>query len=456
MEAKLHILIADDESIVHATIGDYLSDIGHRIDSAYDGREALEMIVAHEYDLALIDIKMPKMEGIELLKKVQTIRPELSIVLITGHGTMEMVIQALREGAVDFLTKPIKFLELDAVIEKSIRIHELRKGQRHLRETIRGLQNADNLRFDNRALIGMSQATQQVRAMIKQAVESRVETVLMVGETGTGKEVAAREIHFQSSRGENPFIAVNCPALPESLVESELFGHVKGAFTGATVERAGYFEMANGGTLFLDEIGDLSLPVQAKLLRVLETRSLRRIGGSREIAVKVRIIAATNTPLETLVKEGTFRRDLLYRLNIFPIHIQPLRTRKEDIPPLAEHFLTLYSKRSGKKVSGIKPEAMKLLLHYDYPGKVRELQNILERAAIICRDNAIDTEHIIFQPAAAASRGDEGPKAQSSDDERTIIIKALENAHWNRRKAAASLGMPYSTLRYKMTVLGIS
>jgi transcriptional regulator with PAS, ATPase and Fis domain len=214
--------------------------------------------------------------------------------------------------------------------------------------------------------------------------------------------------------------------------------------------------MANGGTLFLDEIGDLSLPVQAKLLRVLETRSLRRIGGSREIAVKVRIIAATNTPLETLVKEGTFRRDLLYRLNIFPIHIQPLRTRKEDIPPVAEHFLTLYSKRSGKKVFGIKPEAMKLLLHYDYPGNVRELQNILERAAIICRDDAIDTKHIIFQPAAAASQGDDGPKAQSSDDERTVIIKALENTHWNRRKAATLLGIPYSTLRYKMTVLGIS
>ena len=454
MENELNILIADDEAIVHKTIGDYLRDVGHKINSTYDGQSALKMIQENEYDLALVDIKMPKMDGLALLDKIQTICPEMSVVLITAHGTVESVVRALRQGAVDFLTKPVKFLDLDAVLEKSIRIRELRQGQRHLRETIRGLQASENLRHANRKLIGMSRNIQKVREHIKQVVDAKLDTILIEGETGTGKEVVAREIHFQTCSDEDAFIAVNCPALPDSLVESELFGHTKGAFTGATSERAGYFELADGGTLFLDEIGDLSPSAQAKMLRVLETRTLRRIGGSKEKKVNVRVIGATNTSLEKLVDEGKFRRDLLYRLNLYPIHIDPLRERKPDIRPLAEHFLNLYAKRSGRKLLNFSPDVMELLLEYDYPGNVRELQHIVERAAILSRGNQIKTDHIIIQSSTSPTVRSSSSAAKS-DQEREAILDALEKTHWNRREAAKMLGMPYSTLRYKIDTLGI-
>jgi DNA-binding NtrC family response regulator len=455
MEQVLEIIIVDDEEIVHTTIGDYLRDVGHHVEGARNGIDALEKIMTHEYDLALADIRMPRMDGLKLLEEIQKIRPELSVILITAHGTMETVVQALRLGAVDFLTKPVKFLELDAVIEKALRVRELRQEQRHLQETIRGIQTAEYLRTDNRRLIGMSQTTQQVRELITQAVEAKVDTILITGETGTGKEVVAREIHFQTYPDEAPFIAVNCPALPESLVESELFGHKKGSFTGATTDRAGYFELANDGTLFLDEIGDLSQAAQAKMLRVLETRSLRRIGGKKEIQVNVRVIAATNVSLDKCVEAGTFRRDLFYRLNLFPIHLLPLRERLEDIRPLAEHFLNVYSRKSGRTFKGFAEEVFGILLKYDYPGNARELQNIIERAAILCKDNEIQSKHIIIQSPSFQSQ-QIAPQKIQDETEREMILHALEETRWNRRQAAKKLGMPYSTLRFKMTQLGIS
>ena len=455
MKHGLEVIIVDDEEIVHTTIGDYLRDVGHHVEGTRNGIDALEKIKTHEYDLALVDIRMPRMDGLTLLEEIQKTRPELSVILITAHGTMETVVQALRLGAVDFLTKPVKFLELDAVIEKALRVRELRRGQRHLRETIRGLQTSESLRTGNRRLIGMSQAIQQVRRLIVHAVEAAVDTILITGETGTGKEVVAREIHFQSHSDEAPFIAVNCPAIPESLIESELFGHTKGSFTGATTDQAGYFELADGGTLFLDEIGDLSSAAQAKILRVLETRTLRRIGGKKEIQVNVRVIAATNVPLEERVEAGTFRRDLFYRLNLFPIHMQPLRERSEDIRPLAEHFLNVYSRKSGRSFAGFAPEVFDILTRYDYPGNARELQNIIERAAIICQEENIQLEHIIIQSSSLTSQPVLPPKSEE-DSEREAIVQALEETHWNRRKAAKKLGMPYSTLRFKMTQLNIS
>lgn len=455
MTYALHILIVDDEDIVHTTIGDYLRDVGHQVESARDGVKALELLNARDYDLALVDIRMPRMDGIALLGEIQKIRPDLSVILITAHGTMETVIQALRLGAVDFLTKPVKFLELDAVIEKALRVRRLRQGQRHLRETIRGLQASEYLRTDNRRLVGMSQALQQIRELITHAVDAAVDTILITGETGTGKEVVARAIHFQAHSDEAPFIAVNCPAIPETLIESELFGHTKGSFTGATTDQAGYFELADGGTLFLDEIGDLSPAAQAKILRVLETRTLRRIGGKKEKQVNVRVIAATNVSLEHHVEAGTFRRDLFYRLNLFPIHVPPLRDRPEDIRPLAEHFLAMYSRKSGRSFEGFAPEAFETLVRYDYPGNARELQNIIERAAIICKEEHIQPEHIIIQSSALTSQP-VLPQKSKEDSEREAIVQALEETHWNRRKAAKKLGMPYSTLRFKMTQLNIS
>lgn len=455
MTHALHILIVDDEDIVHTTIGDYLRDVGHQVESARDGVKALELLNAHDYDLALVDIRMPRMDGIALLGEIQKIRPDLSVIMITAHGTMETVIQALRLGAVDFLTKPVKFLELDAVIEKALRVRQLRQGQRHLRETIRGLQASEYLRAGNRRLVGMSQALQQIRELITHAVDAAVDTILITGETGTGKEVVARAIHFQAHSDEAPFIAVNCPAIPETLIESELFGHTKGSFTGATTDQAGYFELADGGTLFLDEIGDLSPAAQAKILRVLETRTLRRIGAKKEKQVNVRVIAATNVSLEHHVEAGTFRRDLFYRLNLFPIHVPPLRDRPEDIRPLAEHFLAMYSRKSERSFTGFAPEVFDTLVRYDFPGNARELQNIIERAAIICKEEHIQPEHIIIQASSLTSQPVLSPKSKE-DFEREAIVQALEEAHWNRRKAAKKLGMPYSTLRFKMTQLNIS
>ena len=314
-----------------------------------------------------------------------------------------------------------------------------------------------NPRTQNRSLIGDSPATQQVRERIQQAVEANVDTILLTGETGTGKEVVAQEIHFQGSSEERPFVAVNCSALPKSLVESELFGHVKGAFTDATTDKPGYFELANNGTLLLDEIADLPLQIQAKLLRVLDTRTLRRIGGTQEISVQERIISAFNKDPPQLVESGQFRDDLYYRLNVFPIHLTPLRDRLEDILPLVDYFLEAYIARSGRSFDGFSEGAKSVLLDYQYPGNVRELRNIVDRTAALCppKVSLIGTEHLDIQEDVL----EELPlqSDQSADEnEYERILRTLQENQWNRSRVAKKLGMPYSTLRYKMERLGIS
>lgn len=454
-ERSLNILLVDDEEIIHKTIGGYLKDAGHQVNEAYQGDTAFKFIEKQKYDLALIDIKMPDMDGIFLLKKIQKIRPLMPVVIITGHGTMETVIKALRLGAADFLTKPIKLIELDAVLERCIQIGTLRREKQHLQETIRGIQTAYELQKGDRKFIGNSPAMHKVREQIHQAVEAKCDTILITGETGTGKEVVSRQIHYLDAPEESPFIAVSCPALPESLLESELFGHMKGTFTGATKDRAGYFELAGGGTLLLDEIADLSPSAQATLLRVLETRKLRRVGGSEEIKVNVRLIASTNAPLEELIKSGKFRRDLYYRLNVYSIHLLPLRERRQDIIPLAEHFLAVYSASRNLRLDGFSREASELLMNYDYPGNARELRNIVELAAIQSGAGQIQKEHLSLpsvEEGKAPSRSDD---KKSRDAERALILKVLEETKWNRRQAAKNLDMPYSTLRYKMKTMGI-
>ena len=454
LKRVLRILLVDDEEIVFQTVGDYLKDSGHQVDEARDGVSAVELIETHDYDLALVDVRMPGMDGLSLLEKTQEIRPELSVVIITGHGNMEMVVQALRLGAADFLTKPIKLLELDAVLEKSVQLRTLRQDRRRLRETIRGIQVSSDLRRRNRTMVGASATIRSVREQIRQVVDSECDTVLITGETGTGKELVARTIHFQSSSDEIPFIPVSCPALPESLAESELFGHVKGAFTGADADRAGYFELADGGTLFLDEIADISLAMQAKLLRILETRAFRRVGGSEEVDVSLRIVAATNAHLQDLVEEDRFRLDLFYRLNVYTIHLTPLRERREDILPLAEHFLATYEQVRGLQFGGFSPDAQNLLTNYDFPGNARELRHLVERAAILCGSGQIQSEHFTLTQGAAESRPLEASQPDA-DPERARIVKALEEARWNRRQAADILGMPYSTLRRKIKKFGL-
>ena len=449
-EQKLQILLVDDEEIVHQTVGDYLRESGAEVTSRHDGREAIDAITETEYDLVLADIRMPRLDGLSFLEEAQQVRPELSVVIITGHGNMETAVQALRLGAADFLTKPVKLMELDAVLEKAVRLSALRKDRLHLRETIRGIQEAEGLGDGGHQFLGTSTSTEVIRTQVQRAVEAECDTILITGETGTGKEVVAREIHRQAFPAERPFIAVSCPALPDTLVESELFGHVKGAFTGAQTNRAGYFELADGGTLFLDEVGDLSDAAQAKLLRVLETRALRRVGAAKETEVEVRVVAATNRSLEQMVATGGFRSDLFYRLNLFGIELTPLRERREDILILAKHFLEVRNRGRSGRAAGFSPVAEEILSGYDYPGNARELRNLVERAAILCAEEEIQAEHLSLpQRNAEPARGD------APATERAAIIHALEEAKWNRRRAAEILGMPYSTLRYKMGKLQI-
>ncbi len=450
----LRILLADDEEIVRKTIGGHLRDCGHAVDEASDGRAAVAAIEACEYDLALVDIRMPELDGMAVLKKAEQIWPDMPVVMITGHGTMETVVKALRIGAADFLAKPLKLVELDAVIEKCLQVRALRRDKRHLRETIGGIQTREDRRVRNRTLIAESNAMKRVCEQIRQVAKAGCSTVLITGETGTGKEVVAREVHFQMGMDESPFIAVSCPALPDSLVESELFGHMKGAFTGATTDKSGCFELAHDGSLFLDEVADLSTAAQAKLLRVLETRTVRRVGGTKEIPVEVRVIAATNKPLKELVDTGQFRSDLFYRLNLFTIDLLPLRERPEDILPLAGHFLALYSASHDVCPEGFSPEAKDGLIAYAFPGNARELRNIVERASILCCTGYIQPQHLALEPLASRPGG-ETNGIGAGTDERARILQALEGARWNRRKAAENLGMPYSTLRYKIIKLGI-
>ena len=314
-----------------------------------------------------------------------------------------------------------------------------------------------NPQTQSRDLVGNSPATQQVRERIQQAVKANVDTILLTGETGTGKEVVAREVHFQGSSEERPFVAVNCSALPESLVESELFGHVKGAFTDATRDKPGYFEMANHGTLFLDEVADLPLHTQAKLLRVVDTRTLMRIGGTQEISFQARLISAFNRDPVSLVKSGQFRSDLYYRLNVFPIHLTPLRERLEDILPLADYFLGTYTARSGRSFDGFSEGAKSSLLDYQYPGNVRELRNIVERTAVLCPPEVslIGAEHLDIQAEALEEMPSQSDQS-APENEYEWIMQALEKTRWNRSQAAKELGIPYSTFRAKMKRLGIS
>jgi DNA-binding NtrC family response regulator len=453
---SLHIVLVDDEPIVRQTLGDYLRELGHRVDEARDGPAAVRSIEACDHDLALVDVRMPGMDGFDLLPKAEGLRADMPVVMITGHADMEMAIQALRLGAADFLPKPVKLEELDAVLEKCLRLRGLRRDRRRLREAIRGIQGPRDVRPAEGSLVGISSAAQKVRQQIREVVEAACETILITGETGTGKEVTAREIHFQASSPGDPFIAVSCATLTESLLESELFGHVKGSFTGATEDRMGCFELADGSTLLLDEAGDLSLSAQAKILRVLETRTLRRVGGSKEITVNVRVIAATNSPLQQRVEAGSFRRDLFHRLNVYSIHLTPLRQRPEDILLLAEHFLARYASPRGLQLE-FSPGARDKLLAYDFPGNARELRYLVERAAILCRSGQIRAEHLSLPETSVSSPRPESESPESAENqERARILSALEKAHWNRRDAAAILAVPYSTLRYKMQKLGIT
>jgi two-component system response regulator AtoC len=447
----MDIAIIDDEEVMRESLRDFLARQGHRMRDYHDGASALAAFARNPPDLALLDIRMPGEDGLTVLRLLRADHPELPVIMMSGHGTMDSAIEALRSGAADFLRKPVKYPELLAALERTRRLMEVEGDRNRLRAALGRSQGPADSGF-----LGKGAACREVLSFLEAATRTAFDSVLITGETGSGKDVVARELHRRMRGNEAPFVAVNCPALPETLVESELFGHMKGAFTGADSDRPGAFEMADGGTLFLDELGDLSAGAQSKLLRALETRQVRRLGGRKDIVLNVTVIAATNQDLEGMVKDGAFRRDLLYRLNTFQLALPPLRRRAEDIPELAGHFLGQFAARRHLEHAAIAPAAMAALCAYHFPGNVRELRNIIERAVMLSRDGAIGVELLSLPRAAAVGEGDDPRDAVASDQpEAAQTREALNRHHWNRRAAAKALKISYEALRWRIDKYGL-
>ena len=447
------ILIIDDEKNMRWALEKALRPAGYHTLSAADGSEGLKLAAAENPDLVLLDLRMPGMDGLEVLGKLKEFNPRLPVIMITAHGTMETAIEAMKAGAYDYISKPFDIEEMKLTIAKALEVQALAKEVAHLRSELER-----KYRFEN--IIGKSTRMQAVFDLIERVADTPA-SVIIYGESGTGKELVARAIHYRSSRKNKPYIQVNCAALPETLLESELFGHEKGAFTGAISRKPGRFELADGGTLFLDEIGDISPAVQVKLLRVLQEKSFERVGGVETIKVDIRIIAATNRDLAEAIKEGTFREDLYYRLNVVPIKLPPLRERGEDLPLLIDHFLKRYD--PAGRLKGLAPEAAKRMMEYWWPGNVRELENAIERASIIARGDRIGLDDLPQEIV----RGEGAPARQAAafqlpeqgisleDVERDLIRQALERSGGNQTRAAKLLGISRHTLIYRMEKHGL-
>jgi DNA-binding NtrC family response regulator len=452
------ILIVDDESFIRENVQRILSEDGYRVLEAANGQQALELIATEEIDLTLLDLNLGPDNGLTLLGSFKELNPELLVIIITGYGSVESAVDALKLGAFDYMKKPFKADALRVIVKLALQTQELRRE-------VRSLRRSSDLGEQTR-LLGTSPLFVKALEQVRDVARIPSATVLVTGESGTGKELVARAIHTLSDRREHPFVAVNCASIPAELMESELFGHERGAFTGATTRKAGLFEEANNGTIFLDEIGDMHASLQAKLLRVLEERTVRRVGGSRDLPVELRVIAATNRNLEERIKAGSFRADLYYRLNVVPIQLPPLRERQEDIGLLAKYFLDGFSRSFGKSFQGIAPDALRLLEGYSWPGNVRELKNIIERITIMANGSLLTVEQLPSdlssrQPAAvtptvAATRTDNwGLEQALASFEQQLIRQALEQSAGNVVKAASQLKIPRGTLRYKMEKYGL-
>lgn len=445
MENKdVGILVVDDELVVRDSLYNWFKEDGYRVDTAEDAKKALKKLQENAWDIVLLDIKMPGMDGMELQKRINEIDPNIIVIMITAYASVDTAVQALKEGAFDYITKPFDPDDMGHLIRNAVAQRKLTAENIQLRQKIDEMSKFDEI-------VGESPSMKRVFELVETVAQSDA-TVVVHGESGTGKELVARAIHSNSPRRYFPIIPVNCGALPEGILESEIFGHEKGAFTGAQYRRKGKLEMADGGTLFLDEIGNISMKTQMDLLRVLETKKFTRLGGNQEITVDFRVICATNRNLEKMVEEGTFREDLYYRINVFSISIPPLRERRSDIPLLAKHFVQNYALAMNKQIKDISPEAMDLLIRHDWPGNVRELENAVERAMVVGKPPRIMTDDLPFQLSTAkvASTAD-----SLEEIEKTHIQNILGRMDWNITRSAEILKIDRVTLYNKIKKYGL-
>jgi DNA-binding NtrC family response regulator len=453
MSRQIRVLVVDDDSVLRKLVTDQVGRMGFDSSSARSGEEALELIAKSDFDVVLLDIRMPGLSGLEALREVRKMEDPPEVIMLTADTSLNTGIEAMRLGAYDYLTKPATLEEIEAVIRKADEKRRLVRQNASLKDAVR-----PSAAEDSAALVYRSRSMEGLALLAETAARSD-STVVITGESGTGKDVLARFIHAHSSRAESPMIAVNCAALPESLFESEFFGHERGAFTGATSTKRGLIEAADSSTLFLDEVGEMPPQTQVKLLRFLEEGRFRRVGATRDRAADVRVIAATNRNLAEDVAAGRFRADLFYRLNVISLHVPPLRQRREDVPALVEHFLTLYRDRFNRPALALTDEALERLSTYGWPGNVRELRNALERAAALTQGDQIEAEHVL--PAAASRATPRDEAAPSADGqggapvtleelERQHILRVLEQTGGNRERAASILGISARTLYRKL------
>lgn len=449
MGSQVNILVVDDEESMRDSCRQALLRDGNRVEAAEDGLKGLAMLEKESFDLVILDLKMPGMSGMEVLQKIKEEAPEVVVVVITGYATVESAVEAMKEGAYDYIPKPFTPDSLRIIVDRALERRKLSLENVLLRTELRG-------RLGEEVIVGKGAGMQKVEELVRQVAPTD-STVLISGETGTGKELVARAIHSQSNRRDKPFIVIDCGGLVESLFESELFGHIKGSFTGATETTYGRFEVANGGTVFLDEIGNISINIQAKLLRALQEKEITRVGSTQVIKVDVRIIAATNKDLLKCVSEQTFREDLFYRLSVVPIVLPPLRERREDIPLLANHFLRKYNEKREKSVTAISDGAMKVLTEYDWPGNVRELENVIERAVVLTGGGVIEPADLwYYEVGSKRATGSDADEVKSlTDAEREHIVRTLKMLNGQIGKASEALGIDRKTLRLKMRKYGI-
>lgn len=456
MEIRPNILVIDDEEEFLECVRDIFGKWGYEIDTAMTGYEGLQRMSLYHYDLILLDVIMPLINGLETLKRIRKIDRNVPVIVLTADGRIDTAVQAMKSGAYDYVTKPVDWNKLKVILKNAMTIRSLRKKVDHLQNQLRS-------KYENANIIGSGPKMREVYQALDRVIDSDV-TVIILGESGTGKELLARAIHFNGHRKEMPFVAVNCAAIPETLLESELFGHEKGSFTGAMFKRVGKFEQAHRGTIFLDEIGEMSKQTQAKILRVLQEKRIERVGGNTSIDVDVRVLSATNKNLEDEITKGNFREDLYYRLSVYPVHLPPLRERREDIPQLVAFFLDKFNKRMRRKVKSVSDRALEHLMNYNWPGNVRELENILERSMLNCAgdmllpehlpitvsayeiNNLANNFHIDFQKAIALARD-----VPAWDDvEKEVCRLALKLTNRNISEAAVRLGIGRTTLYRKL------